>query len=169
MPARINSKQKKPKYFKKIPSVKDREIFGKKGKEKFPRITRTITDPFDKLRVNLPGRILWIESLLILKSRFLISLMISLVILALIVVFGMEIYRNLQNEKELKLNREKIASEIKYWQQVVGKYKNYRDAYFQLSILEYKTGDKEKARDYLQRVLELDPNFEAAKKIESLL
>lgn len=167
-------KSKKPRYFKKVGgSGKDREKLGKKGEKKqpqqFPNIYRRITDPFEELRVNFPEGISRIEGLLISKSKFLISLMISLVILTLIVSFGVDFYRNLQNRRDLDLNREKIAAEISYWQQVVGKYNNYRDGYFQLSVLEYKIGEKDQSRLYLQKVLELDPNFEAARNLEKLL
>ncbi|GEM_PF-1589575 len=162
-------KKNKPRLFiRKADSGKDREIFGKKSlslnkkeekrQAEFPNIYRIISE-----------RIIKVESVLLSNSRIVIASMISIFILALIFAFGLDFYHNFKTRQGVELNREKIASEINYWQQVVDKYNNYRDGYFQLSILEYKIGNKDKSRLYLEKVLELDPNFEAAKSLGKLL
>ena len=68
--------------------------------------------------------------------------------------------------KELeKLDKERavLSNELTYWQQVVGEYKNYRDAYFRIASLEYQLGRMDEAQKSVQKVLGLDPNFESAK------
>lgn len=145
-------------------SGKGREKLGKKTlfengpPREFPNIYRRITEKISQ-----------IEALLILKSRVLILLMISLVLLSLIISSGLDLIKVLNQKQKLEQERLKITAEIEYWQQVIGKYKNYRDAYFQLAVLEYKIGEKELSKQYLQKVFELDPNFEVARNLEKLL
>ena len=64
---------------------------------------------------------------------------------------------------------EKICQEISFWEEVIKEKPDYRDAYFQLAILYYQINQKEETAKYLQKALELDPNFRPAKKLEKLL
>lgn len=58
---------------------------------------------------------------------------------------------------------------IKRWEQVISKRPDYRDGYLQLTILRYKLYENEKAREYLDKALKLDPNFEPAREMERIL
>lgn len=112
---------------------------------KFPRIYRIITE-----------------------SHLLTISLLSLFLFCF-VLLGFDVLSNTQ--KMLKLNRERaeIAAKIYYWQKVVEKYKDYRDGYFQLSILEYQLGEMKKARIYLEKVFRLDPNFAKGRELEKIL
>lgn len=71
--------------------------------------------------------------------------------------------------QKLKNEREKIIFEINHWEKVVTNYKDYRDAYFKLAVLEYQLGESEKSKNYLNKALELDPNFEKGRELERIL
>lgn len=115
------------------------------SKDKFPRISRRITD-----------KKVW-------------SVVASVVIGVAILIVGADLQKNIQNKQNIKKERIKIAKDIEYWEKTIEKYKDFRDAYFQLAVLEYRLGEFEKAKSYLKRTLELDPNFEEARDLEKLL
>ncbi len=64
---------------------------------------------------------------------------------------------------------EAISEEISYWLEVVVSYPDYRDAYMKLAILYNKTGNREKASFYLNKVLSLDPNYQEALELSKML
>ena len=75
-------------------------------------------------------------------------------------------------EKDLKKAKEspsQIQHEISFWEKIIKEKPDYRDAYFQLAILSYQLGKIKKAQTYLQKTLDLDPNFEPARKLEKML
>lgn len=115
---------------------------------KFPRISRFITE-----RTVYERAVIILSLILIIATGFI----------------GYQLYINFQEKQKLDTERAKISQEIEYWQGIIGKYKNFRDAYFMLSVLEYRLKNTEKAKDYLQRVFELDPNFEEGRKLEKFL
>lgn len=49
--------------------------------------------------------------------------------------------------------------QILYWESVISNYPNYRDAYVQMAILTFNAGDLQKANIYVQKAMELDPNY----------
>lgn len=78
------------------------------------------------------------------------------------------------NNMEAALNQAKeepkmIRQEISFWEEVIQKKADYRDAYFRLAVLNYQIGQKEEAKRYLERTLELDPDFEPAQKLQKSL
>ena len=66
----------------------------------------------------------------------------------------------------LTAERSEVQKQVHQWQQVVTKYPDYRDGYFQLAVLEYQLGDTTRARVYDEKALELDPNFQSGKELE---
>ena len=82
---------------------------------------------------------------------------------------GFDVLGNLHKMTQLNNQWQGIVLQINYWQKVVDKYKDYRDGYFQLAILEYRLGQKEKSRMYLKEVFRLDPNFEKGRELEKIL
>lgn len=58
-----------------------------------------------------------------------------------------------------------IREERTYWEDVVKRHPGYRDAYFKLAILSFQLGEREKAKEYLQEVFLIDPNFEEGRKL----
>ena len=75
-------------------------------------------------------------------------------------------------EEMLKKKRErprKIRQEISFWEKIIKEKPDYRDAYFQLAVLYYQIGQKGEVGKYLQKTLDLDPNFAPAKRLEKLI
>ena len=89
--------------------------------------------------------------------------------LVVFVLVGSHLLFSIDKMTKLQNNREEIVLQINYWQKVVVKYKDYRDGYFQLAILEYQLKDIGKAKMYLDEVFKLDPNFEKGRELERIL
>ncbi len=99
------------------------------------------------------------------------SLKAFIVIIFLLAVFsvGIDLQKNLNNRENIDRQRDSLIKELKFWQDFITEHKDYRDAYFQTSILEYRLGDSSKAKMYVEKGLSLDPNSENGKKLEKFL
>lgn len=117
----------------------------KSNKAKLPRIYRFITD----------------------HSLFLILLLS--VFLFIFVLAGMDLVDNIKKSQAIESQRNEIYSQLQYWEKIVEKYKGYRDGYFELAVFNYRLNNTEKAKDYLKKVLKLDPNFEQGKELGKVL
>lgn len=89
-------------------------------------------------------------------------------ILAAIVV-GLDLHANTQAKQAIDSEKKKLTRELKFWEDFIAKNQDYRDAYFQASILEYKLGNTSAAKNYVKKGLSLDPNSENGRKIEEFL
>lgn len=98
-----------------------------------------------------------------------VFLFLFLAIIVATVYMGLIVYKNLSLQENFLQQKEKIVSQILYWQDVVAKHGDYRDAYFTLALLEYQLGEKQKTRYYLEKALTIDPNFEQGRQLEQLL
>jgi hypothetical protein len=47
-----------------------------------------------------------------------------------------------------------------HWQKIVADSPTYRDGYLQLAAIEYKLKNQISSKSYLQKAMEIDPNFE---------
>jgi hypothetical protein len=103
-----------------------------------------------------------------LYREVLIVFVIFIFILTSIAV-GLDFRNNLLEKQKIDLQRETLTKELNFWKEFLTKHQDYRDAYLQASILEYKLGDISKAKMYVQKGLSLDPNSESGRKIEALL
>jgi len=86
-------------------------------------------------------------------------------------VLGEEVSLNLKElwvrwREEKPEELEKLIAE---WERVISERPNYRDGYLRLALFHYKLHENEKANGYLQKALELDPNFEPARELEKVL
>lgn len=63
------------------------------------------------------------------------------------------------------VNRERLVVEaqVSEWQRIMNSYKNYKDGYYMLSLLEYKLGNYQQSFDHIQKALAIDPNYKDAK------
>lgn len=102
------------------------------------------------------------------EKHFLTSL-VSFILVVTIIIVGLDLYRNIRQKEGVDRERQKIISNIHYWQGIINKYKDYRDAYFQLAVLEYRLRDFDKAKFYLDKSLAIDPNFEKGRELEQIL
>jgi tetratricopeptide (TPR) repeat protein len=69
--------------------------------------------------------------------------------------------------RAIETERAQIAAKRSKWEEIAKHFPDYRDAYFQVALASYQLGDGKKARDTIQRVLRLDPQFAPAKALES--
>lgn len=74
-----------------------------------------------------------------------------------------KLFHNLQAVQVMRHERGKINQEIVYWKHVSERYEGYRDVYFRIAALEYKIGNKRESEQYMEKALEIDPNFEAGR------
>lgn len=72
-------------------------------------------------------------------------------------------------QSKMESSPEDIRKLIRYWEMIVAEKPDYRDGYLQLALLHYKLYENDKAREYLEKVLKLDPNFEPARELERIL
>lgn len=99
---------------------------------------------------------------------FVVSFASGLLIIA-IVLQSISLLNNIQEEKRLRSTHDKTVAELKYWEQIVSQYKDYRDGYFKLASIEYRLGNVEASRVYLKKTLDLDPNFQKGRELEKIL
>ncbi len=146
-------------YFKNI--KKNKQANKKKGES--PSNSRSITEVF---RFKLPK--LTHANFLKLYRESLKVFVVFIFIVAAVIV-GYDFQKNLQIKQDIDSQRKVLIRDLNFWEDFISKNQNYRDAYFQASILEYKLGDMSKARMYVEKGLSLDPNSESGLKIEKLL
>ncbi|MCL5432512.1 MAG: hypothetical protein M1524_00140 [Patescibacteria group bacterium] len=96
----------------------------------------------------------------------------DILLITLIVAIGLaciDLYGTYKNKKADDFQRQVVKNEIAFWQGILEKHSDYRDAYFKVSLLEYKLGNMKRSSYYLQKTLALDPNFEAGREFEKVL
>ncbi len=146
------NKNKGRQFFKKK-EKKSSQMHSPAGKGQFPKNFRFITDNLISKYIHRYRR------------RFLIGFTTLLILLAITTV-SLDAYINYQENKRFTQERIRIGKEIKFWQSAVDRFPNYRDAYFELAILNYQLKNFTKAQGYLNKVLKLDPNFKEANALE---
>ena len=97
------------------------------------------------------------------------ALVISLFLLTAVIFSGFNLYKSNSQKQEVDKERWEIIKEVTFWKSVVAKYSDYRDAYFQLAILHYRLGDFVSSKFYLEKTLDIDPNFEKGRELEEIL
>lgn len=68
-------------------------------------------------------------------------------------------------QTQLKADQQTIAA----WEQILAERPDYRDGWVHLAAAYYKAGDKQKARQALQKAKALDPTNEIILNFEKLL
>lgn len=133
----------------------------KKPAKKSPRNYRSFTESLKKIAKKQTRVIekLKTEALVFLYTITIIS----------IIFLSFDLFSNVQKQREISFQKEKIRSEIKVWEGIAGKFKNYKEAYYKLAVLNYQLGEIPKAKFYLNKALFIDPNFDKAKEFEKIL
>lgn len=121
----------------------------------FPSIYRFITEYF-KAQVS------WS-----IEAVFFAVIGIMLVLLSCFI--GFRLAHDLSYVEKLEEQHKSIASQIAFWENAVSTYKDFRDGYVALALLEYQRGNLLKAKVYLQDALIIDPNFEKGRELEKIL
>jgi len=159
---------------KKAPAKKSpAKKVGNSGKKlQFPNIYRIITErgvlqKLPKLTLSLSLQPKLKKYLVICTA---IGVFVVIVILTVgITIFGAKVYQNYQQIAKISLQRQQIQSKINFWQSIADKYDGFKDAYFQMAILDYNLGNFKKAKLENVKALTLDPNFNDAKNLEEVL
>jgi tetratricopeptide (TPR) repeat protein len=159
-----NIKQTKRKKAPSAVKSKQKKVGDSGKKQQFPNIYRFITE-------RLAFRLSWRPKLS--KLAFLalasISILISLILLAGIIFFGVKTYQDLNQAIRINDQRQSLQGKANFWQSIINQYDGYKDAYFQKALLEYNLGQIDKAKQDNLKALMLDPNFSDAKKLEVVL
>lgn len=133
----------------------------KKTAKQLPKNSRTITERFSKFKK---------KNLKILqKIKFESLIFVYVVTIIFILISGFDLLNNFQKQKEINFQKEKIQSEIILWQDIANKFTGYKEAYYQLAVLEYRLGEIEKSKYYIEKSLYLDPNFDKAMEFKKIL
>lgn len=66
-------------------------------------------------------------------------------------------------------NPSDISRLINDWEKIITEKPQYRDGYLQLTFLYYQLYQGDKAKEHLQKALEIDPNFQFLREIKKLL
>lgn len=127
-----------------------------KKASKFPNIYRFITE----------------KGILVLKNRMVILSMYIIVYLAVAVTIAYlssNLYRNFNTYQKVSLERAKIINQLNTWQGIIKRYPDFKDAYLQIAVLEYRLGNYDKARFYCDKALFLDPEYSDAIELNKKL
>jgi len=122
----------------------------KKILPEFPRIPRFITEDVVSIRT------LYI-------CKVLLICCVSALLMLQIVREALALPKNLAQANLVQNDRQKVANEITHWKQIADKYIGYRDVYYRIAFLEYNQGNIAEAKKYVQKALEIDPNFDAGR------
>jgi len=123
---------------------------------KFPNISRLITERVFKATKNKVA----VAS---------IYTVIYLAMLVVVVYLAINLYQNLKTYQNVSSEKTIITNQIKSWQSIIKTYPNFKDAYLQLAVLEYRLGDYEKSRIYCDKALFLDPEYSDAIELNKKL
>jgi|SRR3989344_6639475 len=136
----------------KFKNTKAKKIFKKakpKKTQKFPSIYRIIPEKLNKD-----------------ETVFFVGLV---AILAAILILSFDSYSNFNKQNNLIDKKSKILTELAFWRNEAKIHPNYRDAYFNLAVLNFQLKNFEESQKNLNKAFELDPNFEKGRELEKLL
>lgn len=122
-------------------------------KPQFPNIYRRITESHDFLHIF--------------KQMIIVFGFAVIFIFILFILVDLE--RNYIQNQQIQVERQKLIHEINIWKSFSDKYKDYKEVYFQIAVREFQLGDFRSARQYLQKSLFIDPNYEEALKLQKEL
>lgn len=131
--------------------------------KQLPKIYRFISEPF---KVSFPK----LNPVKLFKLyRRSLKIFIVFIFLFAVLIVGLDLQENIKTKQNIDRQRDNLTKELKFWKSFIAEHKDYRDAYFQASILEYKLGKIDQAKISVEKGLSLDPNSENGRKIEEFL
>jgi tetratricopeptide (TPR) repeat protein len=138
----------------------------------FPSIYRSITEwkvfkKLPKIKISPPNQAklkkIWFF------SKIAVLLLVIIALISGIGFFSLKTYQYYVNAQRIIVQRQRIQSKINFWQSIADKYEGYKDAYFQMAILDYQLDNLQKAKSENKKALTLDPNFIDAQKLKVVL
>jgi tetratricopeptide (TPR) repeat protein len=122
----------------------------KKKLPEFPRIPRFITE-----------EVISVKTLFIFKLLLICA--VSALLMLQIVREAVTLPKNLAQARLVQDSNQKVVSEIAQWKKMADTYTGYRDIYYRIAFLEYSQGNLDEAKKYIQKALDVDPNFDAGR------
>lgn len=146
----IGNKSVKPRESVRLATLaQDKKDLPKLKKQELPKISQTITETAKRA-------ISWKQIAL---GGFFLAILVLSVWQTIGVLEKSLVLKNVVNE------RKTLSANMQLWENIAQKYPGYRDAYFQTAILAYQLGDSAKEKIYLERTLQIDPNYQPAKEL----
>lgn len=72
-------------------------------------------------------------------------------------------------QKKHQLDPQDVQQLIEDWKKIVAEKPDFRDAYLNLARLYFQLFENEKAKNYLQKAINCDPNYEAALNLQKFI
>lgn len=128
----------------------DKEGESKKGRGSLylPNISRFIPEKFNEVHLFAIG--------------------LTFILISALVV-GLDLYGNLSLEKKLIGETGELQSKLNFWELESQRHPGYRDAYFNLALINFQLRDLTSSRSNLEKALEIDPNFKKGREFEEIL
>lgn len=147
--------------------MKFKNIKKKAKNQQSPSNSRTIPARHARQIAGVEG---WTDPKLLIKIyEGALKVFVVFTFIIAVIIVGIDFQKNLKVKQNIDSKRENITRNLNFWEDFISKHRNFPDAYFQASILEYKLGNTLKAKKYAERGLSLDPNSKDGIKIEKLL
>jgi hypothetical protein len=146
--------------------MKFKNIKKKTYKKKSPSNSRDISEKTKRFRFSFPK---FSHVSLIGIYGTTLKVFVIIIFVVAVAIVGYDLQKNWEVKQSVDLQREKLSQELSFWENFIAKHQDYRDAYFQASVLEYRLGNTTKAKIYVEKGLALDPNSENGRKIEQNL
>ncbi|HEX7041884.1 MAG TPA: hypothetical protein VF189_01410 [Patescibacteria group bacterium] len=173
LPRRVFKKGRKPlgKIARKVrekraaQAVQAEEI---SSKHQFPNITRSITEryivfknTFLHPKQTFQGILLGIQNLSSVGIIWLGIIVLGLILILWQVVVLINIYPKMASTIK---KRDEIAQQLKTWENIASKYPTYKDSHERVAYFAYLLGDKGLMLSEIEKVTQLDPNFDVKKE-----
>lgn len=129
-------------------SSKEGERKEEKQKNKFPSISRFIPEKPKENYLFLAG--------------FIFIIICSLVV-------GFDLYQNFMLQKRLIGETAELQRKIVFWENETKEHPDFRDAYFNLALINYQLRNFESSKLNLEKALNIDPNFKKGRKFQEIL
>ncbi|HVF69854.1 MAG TPA: tetratricopeptide repeat protein [Xanthomonadales bacterium] len=138
---------------------------------KAPKVSNVSKAPNTQNRINGPRTSFFPKIYRFITERWklIVAGVISGAIIIGIILQNVNLYHNIREQQAIRAKRGAVEKELSFWKKQSAKYKDARDIYFRIAALEYELGDKEGAKEDLQKALEIDPNFKEGREMEKMI
>jgi hypothetical protein len=103
------------------------------------------------------------------KVSFVLISPLIIVLLLFVLILCKDIYSNAIILLSIANKKAEIKSKINFWKSIADKYDGYKDAYFQIAVLEYSLGNFSLSKQFVNKAFLLDPDFDNAKRLQEVL
>lgn len=134
-----------------------------------PRPLQQAQDPGNDVKKERSKTSFFPRIFRVITERKVLYAVISLIFVTTLFIIGLDIYKTKVAIRQLTQQRNDINEQIKHWQNISYKFPEYRDGYLHLAILEYQLGNMKKSKEAIDKALLIDPNFQLAQKLKTIL